>query len=692
MLRTKKILLLSLFASSLLIANETQTTLLSDITVNANKMEEDILDIPQSISVISEEELEQKGIKNVGDVINEIPNMDFRNIHGSLASFRGLNHSMFTSNNPVVVYIDGVPYYDRYDYNPSFANVEQIEVLRGPQGTIYGKDAIGAVINIITKKPNNQWNGTLALEYGKLNTLNTKVNASGALVQDKLFAGINGSFYKTDGWIKNNYPNKNKHANKNDSRKTSAFLLYRANDSLSTRLTLENNETNTYFEDKITTSDTSKKLDSFTKDELKNASYDMPNHEKAKVNAQALNISYEKEKFKFESTTTHKKSDFKGIYDGDFLSDNISDGTTQFNTTDLKTLTQEFKLSSKNQDIKWVAGLYFDKEERKQGPYGYEYIWGSKFYENADSITNTKTQAIFGQTMIPLSSSFELTLGARYQKIKKDMKAEITKKMDGVVFNNFSYEDKKEENAFLPKLALNYKVNDNLSTFISISKGYMPGGFNYFPSNANSEENTFKAQKSVNYEIGAKYIGETYAFNANIFRMNIEDIHFYKIVGSSYIADNAKKAHSQGIELDGTYFINDNLSLFASLGLIEAKYDDYDMGTKKFDGEKIENTPRYKASFGISYLADNGIYGRLDFNARGKTSFYNGAMMSMVEAKGALISNAKLGYKTKTFDIYTYINNISDEKYPTFYMSKPGLAVMGVNTPRTFGLGAIYKF
>ncbi|MDN5106152.1 TonB-dependent receptor plug domain-containing protein, partial [Aliarcobacter butzleri] len=161
MLKKKNIILFSLFVSSLLFANE--TTKLEEITVSANKMEENIQDVPQSITVIDEETIEQKGIKNISDVIKEVPNMNImaNTGMGTTTSFRGLNASMFTNNNPVVIYIDGVPYYDRFDFNPSLANVEQIEILRGPQGTLYGKDAIGAVINITTKSPSNEWHGNI---------------------------------------------------------------------------------------------------------------------------------------------------------------------------------------------------------------------------------------------------------------------------------------------------------------------------------------------------------------------------------------------------------------------------------------------------------------------------------------------------------------------------------------------------
>lgn len=690
----KKIIVLSLVTYSILTANETKK--LEEIKVSANKIEENIQDVPQSITVIDEETIEQKGIKTIQDVIKEVPNMNGQNgLSGGTSSFRGLNASMFTNNNPVVIYVDGIPYYDRFDYDPSLADAEQIEVLRGPQGTLYGKDAIGAVINIVTKAPENKWKGMLQAEYGNDNTFNTKLNTSGALIDNKLFAGINGSFYHTDGWIENHYAGMDKDANKKNNRKTSGFLLYKPTDNLSAKLTIANNYSQKNFSDGMTTDGTIA-INNLSRDNAKNANFDVPTIEKSKVNSQVLNLTYELEKVKFDSTTTHKKADIDGDYDSDYISQTASDGLNQYNYTDLETYTQEFKLSSKNQDIKWVTGLYFDKEDRQQGPYGQDMSYmGGVYSANVNSDANNKTHAVFGQVMIPFLEDFELTLGGRYQKIKKDINGIATTTWNGSPMGaNGSFGKwEKTWNTFLPKAALSYKINDNLTTYASISKGYMPGGFNYFVNDLNNKEaNMFDPQTSINYEIGTKYIGDSFALNTAIFRMDIEDIHIYKTVGVNFITDNAKKAHTQGVEFDGTYFLTENLSISGSLGLIQAKYDDYDNGNRKYNGEKIENTPSYTASLGVSYLADSGLYGRVDFNARGKTNYFDGANEKMVEADGAIISNAKIGYKLKNLDIYSYITNITDEEYVTFYQSKQGLAMAGFNEPRRFGVGAIYKF
>lgn len=682
MLKSKKILFLSLVTSSLLFSNE--TTKLEEITVSANKMEENIQDVPQSITVINKEELEEKRIVDIKGVINEIPNMNLnKTATGTLsASFRGLTGSAFTQSNPVVIYIDGVPYYDNQDYNPSLLNVEQIEVLRGPQGTLYGKDSQGGVINIITKTPTNEWKGSINTEYGNYDYQKGSFNTSGAIIENKLFAGINGSITSDDGWITNDYKGMNKDDNRTKENRINAFTIYKPTDNLSAKLSISHDYNKEYGRNAMN-DNLSLSINDLKRDDNKHVNYDVPTHITRKTNSQSLKFDYELENMKFESVTIHKDFSMDLIYDIDFLSNPMTNGLATVMDSDVETYSQEFKLASKNQDIKWVTGLFFDDEKREQGPYGHARPNG---IQNNISTTDTNTYAAFGQLMIPFLEDFELTLGGRYQKVEKEINSDFYKSFTNTTNSFHTFDDKESWNSFLPKVALSYKINDNLTTYASISKGYLPGGFNFTSTNDQSDS-SFKAEKSTNYEIGAKYIGEDFTLNGAIFRMDIKDLHVFSVLQNTniFVTDNAKKAHSQGIEFDGTYFITDNLSLSGSLGLIQAEYDDYTSFGVNYDKQKITNTPRFTSSLGMTYFVEKGLYGNASIQGKGNTGFIRNGKVE--EADGGFTANTKIGYKIKNWDIYSYVTNITNEEYIVSY----GRGV-GFNEPRRFGIGAIYKF
>ncbi|MCG8550381.1 MAG: TonB-dependent receptor plug domain-containing protein, partial [Desulfobacterales bacterium] len=257
-------------------AEETAVAKTQSITVTANKIEEDLQKVPQSITVMDEIILEEKGITDIPDLIREIPNMAAEEgVHGNAVSFRGLNPSMFTNKNPVVIYIDGVPIISRYGFDASLANVARVEVLRGPQGTLYGKDAIGGVINIVTKEPENNWHGMVGAEYGSDNYMQGIFNMNGSLMKNRLYMGINGKYEQDDGWIDNTYPGLDSDGNKSDQQQLSGYLLYTPTERFTARLTLSMDNQNDSWTNGYALPAGSKFSD-FNRDDAENSAFDVP--------------------------------------------------------------------------------------------------------------------------------------------------------------------------------------------------------------------------------------------------------------------------------------------------------------------------------------------------------------------------------------------------------------------------------
>jgi iron complex outermembrane receptor protein len=673
---------------------------LDSVTVTANKMEEDVADVPQSISVISDIQLEEHGIKDIADVISLIPNMNFIPDHGNEINIRGLNASFFTHNNPVVIYIDGVPTSGRQGFDFSMANVERIEVLRGPQGTLYGKDAIGGVINVVTKDPTNAWHGKVGAEYGSFNMVRGLANVSGPVVEDKFFVGLNSQYEQDQGWIKNDYPGMNEDANRKRDLQLNGYLLYTPTDRLRMRFSVTHGFNKRHWRDEYGLP-AGTPIEDFDRDDGEHIRYDVPTYAEVEQNAQSLTASYQFDDVHLNSVTTHKNRTIHGVYDGDFSDNPVYAGLETFEHMEVESWSQEVRLSSRDTvGFRWVGGIYLDTEKSKFGPFGQQFpyfgpdgrVYGN-FEMDAESTTHSNTQAVFGQVMIPALERFELTLGGRLQRVRKSIDQSMySYPVGGSAPASYGYDTGKTWSTFLPKVALSYRIADAWNTYLSYAQGYMPGGFNTFAMGGSSEDNTFEPQTCANYEWGIKGNYDNFRMSAALFYMDIKDIHIYKSVGNLYVTGNAEKAHSQGVEFELTYLPWECLEISGSFSILQTKYDAYDTGNEDYGGEPIEEAPSHTARLGATYRHPDGFYGWGQVRNVGAVHFLDDANKEFVKEDPYTLMDLRIGYLFSDWDVYAYVSNLTDEKYITTFHSNSNYSFAGFGSPRTFGLGVLYHF
>lgn len=579
-----------------------QSVNLGEVEVTANKISENLKDVPQSISVVSDTELQEREVKNVEELVKTMPNITGVGGMYEGISTRGLNPSIYTSSNPVTVYVGGVAQSNKDAAYIPVTNIDHVEVLRGPSSAIYGKDSIGGIINIVLKEPTNEWSGSIGAEYGSHKYMLGLFETSGALIDDKLFLGLNGSASKEDGWIINDL-----NGDKANDKKNYNF-------GLNLKIVPTDRFTIKIYGDLFHRQDGSldelfipkSRFGNISKSEAKHINLETPARVKQTSSSGALDLKYEFDKFDATSATTFRRAKKDGLYDEDFGSkitylDPDHYGLITFLNSKNDTFSEELRFSSVDeQSFKWVGGLYYENEKQVFGPIGDQYGdgGGRTIVEDWPSINRAQTASVFGQIIYPITSKFDATLGGRYQQIRKHTKVDYFSYELG---HNpgalaFSMDEKATFRTFLPKIALGYDITDELNIYAMYSKGYLAGGFNFYTTGGSREDNKFDAQTSDDYEIGVKGSYESFRFSTALFYMDIKGTHIFYTDPNNpniYSTANADKSKSMGVEFEGVAKASKELDINLAASLLKTKYGDYinKDGTNN-KGNKIEKKPR----------------------------------------------------------------------------------------------------
>jgi len=273
------------------------TTQLDTVTVTANKIEENLQKVPVSMTVFDEYSIEDRKIESVQDIAPHTPNFLLDDKTGGvfMPTIRGVSNPFPTLSQPVSVIIDGIPVSHSQGFNETLMDIERIEVLKGPQGTLYGKEAEAGVVNIISKKPDNETRGKIGVELGEDNKKQYTLSTSGPIVQDKFYVGIAAKHYEKDGFIKNT--TLGGYSNDKEHNYGKINLRYTPSDDLeisliSSILKYDNGDID--FVDTTTL-------------ENRSTNANEQGYDKSSTTAHALKVSYDINDYLLESITSYRK-------------------------------------------------------------------------------------------------------------------------------------------------------------------------------------------------------------------------------------------------------------------------------------------------------------------------------------------------------------------------------------------------
>lgn len=686
----------------------------AEIIVTAQRRAQSMQDVPIAISAIGADTLEDRGIVSLVDLQGVVPGLNISGSSGAngsnMVSIRGIvaQPVPLGTSQPTAVYLDGV-----YLPKPDSAffglqDVERIEVLRGPQGTLYGRNATAGAINIITRTSTDQLEGKLDASYGNFNTISVGGYMMGGLA-DHLTASISGSYNDRDGYYTNIATDRT--AGDADHWTVRGKLRYQ-NDK--TDISLIGDISRKKFQDVWHRYDANGNLQ--LPSEL--VSLNLP----ADDNRTIIDSSGLAMTANFELTDHLTLTSISSLRDYRQLSAYDVDGTATatvhvFGLLNVDTANQEVRANYSNGALRLIMGAnYYHEKGSLWFRVNPSQFTTSYLKQNANPLSTTSVTAwaAFVQAEYDILPSLTLVAGARYNDESRDFTIDYSAVGPFTPINGSV-----SDNTILPSAGINFHPSGDLLIYAKASQGYQSPGFAYSPG-AGVAANTFGPEKLWAYEAGVKSIllDGRLILNAAGFYYDYTDIQVRQLVspGVTQIA-NAGAASVRGVEADITFHPVRDLTLTAQATYAKATIDSFCealspntlqgndplcVGTPSVaadrSGNRLAQAPRFSGGVSATYSIPLTDTRRLTLSATyawESNIYYTAANLPELSSGGWNIVNARAELKfSDRFSIYVYGRNLTDGRYVSnaFYLGGAFPGTVQLNAPRTYGAGMLVHF
>ncbi|ABW31677.1 TonB-dependent receptor, putative (plasmid) [Acaryochloris marina MBIC11017] len=668
-----------------------------EITVTAQRREENPQDVPISLTVLTEPEIEDADVTSFEKVAGNTPNFNWFSPTDSRSfsfySVRGLSNFNFASRDSVGFFVDDVPLDYGGTLESDFPDLERVEILRGPQNTLYGRSAQAGVVNLITRKPTNDFEGNAALSFGSENNLNLRAGISGPLIEDALFFRLAGTFGRRDGFYNNLFLDGEEFDEKLGGN-IRGKLLWTPSDrwEISFNAFYENNQDGTYpF---VPLDDTPFEIEQ-----------DFNGFNTLKTNSQALKIIYRDDNVQATSISTRRFSEFNVQTD---LDQSTIDGGFFENDNASTIFSQELRIQSPDDSEsrwQWLIGGYFESRTFDENGRGVRLgndaglilpaplnVPGART-ESFGELVDT-TFAGFGQVSYRPVDALRLTVGLRYENVSSvlnSLRQVLTfPGAPPIPLGNFDGTEQ-TSTALLPRFAIDYQLSPNATVYGTVARGFRPGGVNIFADDATSL--VYEPERSWNFEVGVKsnWLDNRLGINLSLFTNSIEDYQVITVDPITFtpVGIFNGDANVKGLELEMRATPVEGLDLTASLGLLDAEFTDFtDVATgTDFTGNRLPYSPSFTFNVAAQYRSSFGLFVRGEVQGVGET-FFEEANAQNIRQGAYVLVNARLGYEFGSSGIFLFANNLFDTRYVTqaFNLGVAGVASGSYGTPRTFGV------
>ncbi len=643
---------------------------LSEIMVKGELQERTLQDTQTSVSVVSGEELDRSTDKDLFDTLDRLPNV---NAQGGGFGFviRGVTDGGpggAGSAQAISVQVDGAAVPNGQALRTgslSTWDLEQAEILRGPQSTQQGPNALAGAIILRSKDPEFEQEFKARADYGSFDE--TRLAAAANLpLNDQFAVRFSVEDYRSDGDISHVITGED---TADEYLKTyRAKLRFMPNDDVDVVLGYTRSENKLGNQSIIQDRFPSERVETQVTDEI------------GKTDIVSLRFSYAfNDQWALQSETAHLTSDYK-------LENPVEPfnpaNTPAFRTVDDTSFSQELKLQYVAEALRAVVGVYYlstDKDVEFEAfvpdasvfsfPSGSSAIFGNTLDEKIENY------AVFGEVEYDVSERWVVVSGLRYDTEEQDSVTSSAFIVTPEPFPGFNTPTPPtaldaEYSALLPKLGIVYNWTDDISTGLIAQRGYRAGGSG---TRTGFGAYTYDPEFTKNYELSFRSLlmNERLRLNANVFYTEYEDMQVFIPGPSNTFADglieNAGEASLWGGELLASLDVTRDLSLFTNIGFTKTEFDDYigNAGGTPVDlsGNEFAQAPRWTGSIGGAYYFDNGLEAEVDVNYT-DNSFYTVNNDPGELNKAFTLVNARVGYQSDSFwSVHLYARNLFDEQY-----------------------------
>ena len=710
-------------------AEQEKTTAKQDafekIEVTARKRTESIFESPTAVTSIGENLIDKANMSNLEDIGKYVPNLNITRYGVGNAAHAsvfirgiGLQDHVITTDPGVGVYLDGVYLGRQMGSNLSLPNVERVEVLRGPQGTLYGRNTLGGAVNIITKQPGDEGIVTTTAKVGSRGRLAGDVYFNNSLT-DTVSMSASVSYKQRDGVGEAiNLANPEKEIGEEQELSGRMALKWQASSDLSFVFSVDgvDNESgqSPYTIELTAPLDPNDPFNGdfplLTEDMLPSDPDDLASTvagiESTAYSGWGSSLTADwdiNNTYTAKFITSYRSSEYEGGLDDDAVALNLSEfpeegGADQYSF--------EIQLNGSFDNMDFVSGLYFFNEDgfTSSGPFVFSP------FNTPDGFLNDGTTASFGDYGY-FDINQETNSYAAYINASYDLSDDLT------VGGGLRYsKDKKEADALFPTFAArkyvsadfdavtwdlnaSYQLSNNMNVYGQIQKGYQTGGFPPRPFGGPGQFVSFDETKAINYELGLKgQIHEDVSMMLAVFVTDYTDLALPfsdPTAGGGFvtIVENAGESKAQGIELETTIAFTDDFTLRSAIGYLDSEITEVDDGVLGIGkGDSPALTPRWTVMVAPSYFIDLSNGGTVAVNAnysyrsdmQGQSVYNQSEHIDSRELVGFNISYLN---PNGDFEVTLYGENVLNEVYDVGRLQQSGfVGVMRSNDRSEFGL------